>query len=116
MGRRIFLALAVLALFLLQIGDCMSAMAMDQEAMRCCHSMPCTPANNQSCCKNMAAAQTPNMLPAPHVSLHMPSAARIDDYPRLSEILGHAPDPWVTVDAQQHSPPELYTLHASLLI
>ena|SRR5215472_8277914 len=115
MGRRIVPALAVAALLLFPFGDCMSAMAMDEAAMQCCHSMPCTPANGQGCCKNLVSAQTPNMLPAQHVSLDLPSVAQLE-YPRLSEVSGHSRDPWVTVDAQQHSPPELYTLHASLLI
>jgi hypothetical protein len=115
MGRRIVPALAVTALFLLPIGHCMSAMAMDEGAMQCCHSMPCTPANGQGCCKNMVSAQTPNMLPGQHVSLHAPIVAHVE-YPRLNEVLEHSRNPWVTVNAQQHSPPELYTLHASLLI
>ena len=115
MAKRILFALAVLALLLLQVGDCVSAMAMDQEAMQCCHSMPCTPTNSQGCCKNMASAQTPSLLPAQHVLLHAPSAADFE-YPQPTEIPGHSPDTLLPVDAQQHSPPDLYTLHASLLI
>jgi hypothetical protein len=55
------------------------------------------------------------MLPAQHVLLHAPSAADFE-YPQPSEIPGHSPDALLLVDAQQHSPPDLYTLHASLLI
>jgi hypothetical protein len=114
--KRLFLVFAAAALLLPQFGDCMSAMGMDQQAMRCCRSMPCTPANrSQGCCKNMLSAQMPNMLPVQHVSLHVPTLTTIE-YPRLTEVLGHAPALPLFVEAQQHSPPELYTLHASLLI
>lgn len=116
MGKRLFFVAAVLALFLLQVGDCMADMNADRASMRCCHSMPCTPANHsQGCCKHMMSAQAPSILPAQHVSLHSPTVATIE-YPLMTEILGYAPDPSLIVEAQQHSPPALYTLHASLLI
>jgi len=116
MGKRLFFVAALLALFLVQVGDCAAAMNLDPASMRCCHSMPCTPANHsQGCCKRMKSAQAPSILPAQHVSLHSPSVASVE-YPRLTEILGHPPDPSLVVEAQQHSPPDLYTLHASLLI
>ena len=114
MGKKLFVALAVGALLLLQFGDC--AMAMDQQAMQCCHSMPCMPvSHDQDCCKNMISAQMPNMLPARLVSLHTPTVAAVE-YPHVDDILRDAPDLPLMVNAQQHSPPELYTLHASLLI
>lgn len=116
MGKRLFLAFAAAALLLLQFGACTPAMGMNQSAMQCCRSMPCMPANrSQRCCQNMLLAQPPNMLLVQHVSLHVPAVAAIE-YPRLTEILRHASAPPLLVEAQQHSPPELYTLHASLLI
>jgi hypothetical protein len=63
----------------------------------------------------MASAQTPNMLPVAHVSLHAPTVAAVE-YPRLLEFVRSTLAPPVVVEAQEHSPPELYTLHASLLI
>ena len=104
------------ALLLLQFGDCTSAMTLDPHSMQCCHTMPCTPANHShGCCKNMASAQTPNMLPVAHVSLHAPTVVAIE-YPRLLEVARSTLAPSVAVEAQEHSPPDLYTLHASLLI
>ena len=113
---KLFVVMAAGALLLLQFGDCMSAMALDHQSMQCCRSMPCTPANHShGCCKNMAAARTPNMLPAAHVSLHGPTVAAVK-YPRLLEVIRSNVAPPVVVEAQEHSPPDLYTLHASLLI
>jgi hypothetical protein len=115
-AKRLFLVLAAGALFLLPFADCTSAITLDQQAMKCCGSIPCTPANHSDgCCKNMASAQTPNMLPARHVSLHAPIIATVE-YPRTIEIVRSTPTPPAIIYVQQHSPPELYTLHASLLI
>ena len=115
MGKKLFLVMAVAALFL-QFGDCLSAMTLDQQSMQCCHSMPCTPANHSHrCCDKMVSAQTPNMLPAAHVSLHAPNVVTVD-YARALVILRPAPASTVRIDTQHYSPPELYTLHASLLI
>ncbi len=63
----------------------------------------------------MSSPQTPNMLPTARVALHAPTVATIEHI-RTVEIALSAPVPPVTVDAPPHSPPELYTLHASLLI
>ena len=83
--------------------------------MKCCASMPCAPSNqNQSCCKNMASPQKPNMLPAKYFSLDTPSA--VVKYLRLIEIVHLTPTVPVTVGIEQYSPPDLYTLHSSLLI
>ena len=115
-GKRLFLVLAAGALLLLQFADCMSAMTPDQQSMECCASMPCTPANHShGCCKTMTSAETPTMLPAAPVTLRAPTVA-IVEFTRTLEIARALPVPHVTVEAQQHSPPELYTLHASLLI
>ena len=115
-GRKLFVVLAAGVLLVLQFGDCMSAMTLDQQSMQCCGSMPCTPANHShGCCKNMASAQSPNMLPAAHVSLRGPTVAAVE-YPRLLDIGRSTLAPPVVVEAQEHSPPDLYTLHASLLI
>jgi len=115
-GKRLFLILAAGALLFLQFGDCMSAMAQDPQAMKCCGSMPCAPANHgQDCCKNMVAPQTPSVLPAKQLSLHGPVIAVVE-YPLTLEIVRAASSRFVAVRAALHSPPDLYTLNASLLI
>ena len=116
MGKKVFLVIAAGALLLLPFADCMSALTQDQQAMTCCGSMPCAPANHgQDCCKSMVSAQTPNMLPAKHVSLHAPTLGSAE-YARMLEVDPSAAVHPVVVEAQQHSPPDLYTLNASLLI
>lgn len=114
MGKRLSFPLAVLALLLLQFGNCVPPMPTG--AMQCCGSMPCTPANqSQGCCKNMLSASAPSMLASHHATLQSPTVAAVE-YPRVTEKLRHAPDPYSIIEASQHSPPDLYTLHASLLI
>jgi len=116
MCKRLLLTLATGALLLLQFGDCMSAMAQDPQAMKCCGSMPCAPANHgQDCCKNMVAPQVASVLPAKQIPLHGPVVAVIE-YPLTLEIVRANPSRFVAVNAPQHSPPDLYTLNASLLI
>jgi len=116
MLKRLFLVLAAGALLLLQFADCMSAVTPEQESMKCCGSMPCTPANqSHDCCKAMVSAQSPNILPTARVSLNAPAITPVEPLASF-EVVRLAPLPFVAVEVPQHSPPELYTLHASLLI
>src|SRR5207247_5761142 len=114
--RTVFLVLAVVAVLMLQFGDCMSPLTQDQQSMKCCGSMPCDPSNqSHDCCKGMVSAQSPNVLPVSHVTLHAPVMVTADilaspqamTYPEVSRLDFEAP---------AHSPPELYALHSSLLI
>jgi hypothetical protein len=114
-GKRLFLVLAASAMLLLQFADCMSAVATDQ-TMRCCSSMPCTPANySHDCCKTMVSGSLPSVLPTARASLHAPPIAVVEHVPML-EVASFIPMLAPQVEPQQHSPPELYTLHQSLLI
>ena len=115
-AKRLFLVLAVGALVLLQFTDCMAAMTPDQQSMKCCGSMQCTRANqNHDCCKRMASEESPNILPAGHVSLHPPTVVLVESL--VSFEIARVPSlPSGAVEAPQHSPPDLYTLLASLLI
>jgi hypothetical protein len=63
----------------------------------------------------MTSTQAPNMLPAEHVSLSGPIVAAVE-YSLMFEIVRATSRPAVAVNAQQHSPPDLYTLNVSLLI
>src|SRR5207247_10315213 len=114
--RTVFLVLAVVAVLMLQFGDCMSPLTQDQQSMKCCGSMPCDPSNqSHDCCKSMASSsQSPSVLPVAHVTLPPPMMDVADILPtpqvlELSEAL-------TEFAAPQHSPPELYTLHSSFLI
>lgn len=111
-----FVILAVVAMLLLQFADCMSAMTQDEQSMKCCGSMPCGPSNqSHDCCKGMVSSQSRGVLPVAHVTLHAPvmvvtdvlASPRVTPYPEVSRLDFEAPE---------HSPPELYTLHSSLLI
>jgi len=116
MGKRLFVVLVVVALLGLQFADCISATTQDQQSMKCCGSMPCDPSNqSHDCCKGMVSAQSPNVLPVSHVTFHAPvmvvsgtlASPQAMTYPEASRL---------DFEARPHSPPELYTLHSSLLI
>jgi hypothetical protein len=111
-----FAILAVVAMLLLQFTDCMSAMTQDEQSMKCCGSMPCDPSNqSHDCCKGMVSSQSPSVLPVAHVTVHaivmvvtnILVSPQAMTYPEASRLDFEAPT---------HSPPELYTLHSSLLI
>jgi hypothetical protein len=116
MRTKLHIVVAMVALLGLQFADCMSAMTQDQQSMKCCGSMPCDPSNqSHDCCKGMVSTQSPSVLPVTHVALHAPVMVPTDilaspqamTYPEASRLDFEAPT---------HSPPELYTLHSSLLI
>ena len=116
MSKKPIIFAALAALLGLQFADCLSAMTQDPQSMQCCGSMPCDPANqSHDCCKGMVSSQSPRVLPVAHVTLHAPvmvvtdvfASPQVTPYPEISRLDFAAP---------QHSPPELYTLHSSLLI
>jgi hypothetical protein len=98
---------------LMQFADCM-AMSADQQTMKCCRTMPCSPANHKhDCCKKMVSAQTPGVLPI-HIPFSAPVAIAAEPLP-IAEMSRPTVIFWPTIAPPQHSPP-LYTLYASLLI
>jgi len=116
MRKRLLIVVAIAGLLGLQFADCLSAMTQDPQSMQCCGSMPCDPSNQtHDCCKGMVSAQSPNVLPVTQVTLHAPlmvvatavASPQLTPYTQISRFEFAAP---------QHSPPELYTLYASLLI
>jgi hypothetical protein len=116
MRNKLFILAVLVALLGSQFADCVSAITQDEQSMKCCGSMPCDPSNqSHDCCKGMVSSQTPSVLPAAHVALHPPvmvvthflASPQAKPYPEVSRLDFEAP---------QHSPPELYTLHSSLLI
>ena len=116
MSKRLFIIVALVPLLGLQFADCASAMTQDPQSMKCCGSMPCDPSNqSHDCCKGMVSSQSPGVLPVAHVTLHAPvmvvtdvlASPQATPYPEVSRLDFEAPE---------HSPPELYTLHSSLLI
>jgi hypothetical protein len=114
--KTIFVMLAVVAMLLLQFTDCMSAMTQDQQSMQCCSSMPCEPSNQtHDCCKGMVSSQSPSVLPVAHVTLHAPVMV-VTDVLALPQATPYPEISCLDFEAPQHSPPELYTLHSSLLI
>jgi hypothetical protein len=114
--RAPILILAMMALFGLQFAECLSPVSAGGQTMQCCGSMPCNPTNQaHDCCKTMVSANESNVLPAEHSFLSVPVAA----------VAEHLSTPEVPVSTQvfhsrfeapEHLPPELYTLHSSLLI
>jgi hypothetical protein len=111
-----FLMLALAALFALQFADCLTPMSADQQMMQCCGSMPCNPTNQaHDCCKTMISSQSVSVLPAEHAVLNVPVATVVDNL-SAAEVVVFAEVFPLRFEAPQHSPPELYTLHSSLLI
>src|SRR6266446_2856481 len=116
MGKRLLLLFAAVALLGLQFADCLSAMTPDQQSMQCCGSMPCDPSNQtHDCCKGMVSAQSGNILPVSNVTHHAPVMVSADVFV-TPQVTPYAQVSRLEFAVPQHSPPELYTLHASLLI
>src|ERR1700746_3612437 len=116
MCNRLFIVVALVALLGLQFADCMSAMTQDPQSMKCCGSMPCEPSNqSHDCCKGMVSSQSPSVLPAAHVTLHAPEMV-VTDVLAAPRATPYAEVSRLDFEAPQHSAPELYTLHSSLLI
>lgn len=116
MRSRLFIVVALVALLGLQFADCMSAMTQDPQSMKCCGSMPCDPSNqSHDCCKGMVSSQSPSVLPVDHVTLHAPVMI-LDDVLASPQATPYAKVSRLDLEAPQHSPPELYALHSSLLI
>src|SRR6266436_93558 len=116
MRKSLLIVVAIAAVLGVQFGDCLSAITQDQQSMRCCGSMPCDPSNHShDCCKGMVSAQSPSVLPVAHVTLHPPMMV-VADVLASPEATLHSEISRLDFEAPQHSPPELYTLHSSLLI
>jgi len=111
-----FLVLALAALFALQFADCLAPMSADQQMVECCGSMPCNQGNQaHDCCKTMVSSSSPSVLPVEHAALNVPVTA-VADSRAAREIVVVAKFFPPRFEVPQHSPPELYTLHSSLLI
>jgi hypothetical protein len=114
--KRTLLLLMVGAVLLLQFADCMAAFSQDQQAMECCGTSACSPANqSHGCCKTMTSTETPKILVKARVSLDVPAVA-IVEYALLLETAAFTPLISPSFEPQRYSPQELYTLHGSLLI
>jgi hypothetical protein len=115
-SKRLLVLLGAVALLGLQFADCLSAMTQDQQSMQCCRSMPCDPSNqSHDCCKGMVSSQSPSVLPVAHVMLNAPVMV-VTDILISPQVAPYTEASRGVVEAPPHSPPELYTLHASLLI
>jgi hypothetical protein len=116
MSTKLLVVVVMVALLGLQFADCMSAMTQDQQSMKCCGSMPCNPSNqSHDCCKTMASSQSPSVLPVAHVTLHAAVLVATDIFESPQGMM-YAEISRLDFGALTHSPPELYTLHSSLLI
>jgi len=116
MSKKLIIVVALVALLGLQFADCLSATTQDQRSMQCCGSMPCDPSNqSHDCCKGMVSSQSPSVLPVAHVTLHAPVMV-VTDVLASPQAAPCAEVSRLDVEAPEHSPPELYTLHSSLLI
>jgi hypothetical protein len=115
-GKKLFLVLMVGAVLFLQAADCLAAFSRNQQAMQCCGTTQCSPVNqSHGCCKAMTSTELPRMLVKARVSLNVPVVAVIEHASAL-ETASYTPLISLSFEPQHYSPPELYTLHSSLLI
>ena len=103
---------------LISAVDCLGfASSIDEQSMKCCESMLCTPAiQAHGCCKKILSGHPQYFQPATKVSVQPPAGRVFDLVAELS--LGSIPALRVPpLDANEHAPPrELYTVYLSLLI
>lgn len=110
----IFSLLAV-GFLLPQVVDC-SAWGANLTPMACCRLMQYCHASHagRDCCKRKVAAHRPSfLLSGPAVRVRPETAVLLSFHQAQAGLL-ESPRP--AFEAPQHSPPELYTLHASLRI
>ena len=116
MRRSLLIVVALVALLGLQFADCMSATTQDPQSMKCCGSMPCDPSNqSHDCCRSMVSPHSPGVVPVAHLTLHAPVMV-VTDILASPQATPHGEVSRLDFASPQHSPPELYTLHSSLLI
>jgi hypothetical protein len=116
MGKRLFVLLVAVALLGLQFADCLSAATQDPQSMQCCGSMPCDPSNqSHDCCKDMVSSQSPSVLPVSQVTFHAPVVV-VAEFSTPAQVMPYRDVARLNFEAPQHSPPDFYTLYASLLI
>ena len=114
--RAAFLALVATALLALQGADCFAPAPADHEAMACCHSMKCLPGQHaHRCCTAKTTSQPQTALPQEYSALQAPAPAAVAHL-ALPVVTARAGVYGSGLGAMQHSPPDLYTLHASFLI
>ncbi|MGH9727997.1 MAG: hypothetical protein ACRD4V_05330 [Candidatus Acidiferrales bacterium] len=108
------LALAAL-LITAAVPDCMAQVQSSTDAMACCRSMPCTPANrSQDCCKKMV--QIPNVFSlAPARIYGAVPLVQVAAVPVLG-LAARAIASTRHAEVKQDPPGELFTLHRSLRI
>ena len=100
----------------LQFTDCMASIAPKPKMMECCVKMKCPTANMQAeCCKAMISTTAPAALVTGKAVVHIPALAAILIAPMPNAVQHRSVLP-VVIMAQQHSPPDLNTLHHSFLI
>jgi hypothetical protein len=79
-------------------------------------SSACTPANqSHGCCTTMASTEMPRALVKARVSLNVPAVVAVE-HAAVFETAMFTPLTPPPLEPQQYFPPELYTLHGSLLI
>jgi hypothetical protein len=115
-GKKLFLFLMIGAVLFLQAADCLAALSQNQEAVQCCGTSQCTPANqSHGCCKTMTSTEIPRMLVKARVSLNVPVVAVVERAPVLETAM-FTPPISPSFESRQYRPPDLYALHSSLLI
>jgi hypothetical protein len=114
-ARRIFVVLVAAALMLPTVIECLASGTADAQSMRCCAETSCPRHQKQTCVSTTAPADNVQPIPLARTELAAPSLAP-EQHSFAEPLIAAASSSGGMADAPQDSPPELYTLHLSLLI
>ena|SRR5690348_12052754 len=115
-AKKLLAVIAMAATLLLQAQSCMAAPLPTQQDMQCCKAMSCEARMSQACCPSMASPAVSSSLPSQQRFSQAPPVILTEYLGSLNFARGFAPAFSQPAQTPQHSPPKLYTLHASLLI
>jgi hypothetical protein len=113
---RMCAVLIVLGLFMPALLDCLMQGAAGAETMACCAGMTCpTEGRTESCFTATPSPGDLSSLPELRTSLVAPLTGAIELLPVYTSLPTSSARADLS-DVPQHAPPDLYTVHLSLLI
>jgi hypothetical protein len=118
MLRRKILAVAVaVALWLPAISECFASSMQQAQAKQCCDTVTCAPSHQKQACFPAAPAPSHGWLAGPEMRTWIAApAVEVNWYSAADEWRIVAWNSELFAETLRHPPPDLYTLHLSLLI
>ena len=113
--QRIFVLTIAAALILPTVANCLAPAVLDAQTMKCCAELDC-PAGHQQACYS-TTSPTGGSQSTPELIVALAGPAAVDHAAALPALVpAENVDCEYSSDARLHSPPDLYTVHNSLLI